>query len=244
MAKAKLKSGDRGSVKAEKAAGAMVTTAFMTKKGGALPKGSVGFTFRAPANAVQVWAEKPAKVKPLLKGYSDAVATSRRTGRPMSFQVEVDPSGAAKVTSMNDAARVEVPNDLSNALDEARARGRLRVADILAGQEMLNADAFAELLGTTRMTVNTKRKNHQVLALDGAKRGFRFPAWQVGDDGKPFAAIPALFERLGGGPWAVYRFLVQIHPELEGLTAREALRRGRTAEVLDVAEGVAQGTFA
>jgi hypothetical protein len=244
MAKTKFKSSDRGSVKAEKAAGAMLTTAFMTKKGRALPKGSVGFTFRAPANTVEVWAEKPAKVKPLLEGYSDAVATSRRTGRTMSFQVEVDPSGAAKVTPMNDAARVEVPDDLSNALDEARARGRLRVADILAGQEMLNADAFAELLGTTRMTVNTKRKNHQVLALDGAKRGFRFPAWQVGDDGKPFAAIPALFERLGGGPWAVYRFLVQTHPELEGLTAREALRRGRAADVLDVAEGVAQGTFA
>jgi hypothetical protein len=94
------------------------------------------------------------------------------------------------------------------------------------------------------VTVNTKRQSNQLLALDGAKRGYRFPAWQVGDDGKPFAALPGLFERLGGGAWAVYRFLVQHHPELEGLTGREALRRGRTASALDVAESISRGTFA
>jgi hypothetical protein len=58
----------------------------------------------------------------------------------------------------------------------------------------------------------------------------------VGSDGKPFAALPALFERLGNSPWAVYRFLVQHHPELGNLTAREALRQGRTAAVLAAAE--------
>lgn len=67
--------------------------------------------------------------------------------------------------------------------------------------------SLGEALGTSRMTVNTKRQNHQVLGLGGAKRGFRFPAWQVGEDGKPFAALPRLFERLGGGLWAVYRSL-------------------------------------
>ena len=109
---------------------------------------------------------------------------------------------------------------------------------------MLSADQFAALLGTSRMTVNTKRQRHQVLGLDGAKRGFRFPAWQVGEDGKPFAALPALFERLGGGPWSVYRFLVQPHPELDGLTGREALSRGQTDQALEVADSIAQGTFA
>lgn len=44
---------------------------------------------------------------------------------------------------------------------------------------MLSADAFADLLGVTRVTVNTKRQDGQVLGLDGAKRGFRFPAWQL-----------------------------------------------------------------
>lgn len=108
---------------------------------------------------------------------------------------------------------------------------------------MLSADQFAELLGTTRMTVNTKRQSHQVLGLDGAKRGFRFPAWQVGEDGTPFAALPQLFERLGSGPWSVYRFLVQSHPELDGITGLEALRRGKTDEVLAVADSIADGAF-
>lgn len=239
MANVKAKSGARGSVKAAKATESVLTTAFMTDTGGTLPKGSVGFTLRAPAKTVAMLADEPAKVKPLLKGYSDAVSKSRRAGRPMSFRVEVDPTGDARITAVDDPGA-----DLSSALDEARARGRLQVAAILAGEEMLNADAFARLLGTTRMTVNTKRKQNQVLGLDGTKRGFRFPAWQVEGDGKPFAALPALFERLGGGPWTVYRFLMQRHPELDGLTGREALQRGRANDVLGVADGVAQGTFA
>jgi hypothetical protein len=47
-----------------------------------------------------------------------------------------------------------------------------------------------------------------------------------------------LFARLGGSPWAVYRFLVQRHPELNGLTGRDALACGRSAEALEVAESV------
>lgn len=243
MAHAKNKTAGRGSVKAAKATETVLTTAFMTDTGGALPEGSVGFTLRASPATVELLADKPAKLKPLLKGYSDAVSKSRRAGRPMSFRVEVDPDGDATVTTVGDSVSRNTGDDLAHALDEARARGRVQVADILARPEMLNADAFAGQLGTTRMTVNTKRKQNQVLALDGAKRGYRFPNWQIGDDGKPFAALPKLFERLGGRPWTVYRFLVQRHPELDGLTAREALQQGRAQDVLDVAEATAEGTF-
>jgi hypothetical protein len=79
-----------------------------------------------------------------------------------------------------------------------------------------------------------------VLGLEGAKRGFRFPRWQLGPDGKPFRVLPTLFERLGDDPWAVYRFLVQHHPELEGLTGREALERGESKQAIDAAESVAR----
>lgn len=44
------------------------------------------------------------------------------------------------------------------ALEEARARGRVRAADILASDDMVNADQFATLLGTSRMAVNTRRQ--------------------------------------------------------------------------------------
>ena len=243
MANVKSKSSQRGSKRlAGRSAQAMLTTAFITKAGAALPKGAAGFTFRAPRNMVEIISAKPGNVKALLAGYGKAMAQSQAAGQPVSFRVEVDPTGGTVVSPVERSVQ-DGADDLAAALNEARVRGKVRAASILAGDDMLSADQFAELLGTTRMTVNTKRRNHLVLGLDGAKRGFRFPAWQVGEDGKPFAALPRLFERLGGGPWSVYRFLVQAHPELDGMTGREALRRGKTDEALAVAESIADGAF-
>jgi len=251
MANVKSKASGRGA--ARKPSGAVrmtLTTAFMTDADSILPKGVAAITFQAPRNAIELLSAKPAKAKALLRGYGEAIAKSRKEGHTVSFRVEVDPSGGATVTPIERAAAALVVPDadetdgLQAALEEARARGRVRAAQILAAKDMLSGDQFAALLGTSRMTVNTKRQNHQVLGLDGAKRGFRFPAWQVGDDGKPFAALPRLFERLGGGAWSVYRFLVQAHPELDGLTGREALSRGKSEQALAVADGIAQGTFA
>ncbi len=246
----KRKPSDRGAKRGESQA-ATPTPALMTDAGVALPKGMASVTFRAPSKVVGMFADEPTKLKALLQGYGEAVARSQAAGRAASFRVEVDPTGGTIVTPLEDgsssnvAEAFEAPGaELEAALDEARRRGTVRAAEILAGEDMLSADAFAALLGTSRMTVNTKRQNHQVLGLDGAKRGFRFPAWQVDRDGKPFASLPALFERLGGGPWSVYRFLVQAHPELDGLTGREALRRGKGVQALEVAESIAQGTFA
>ena len=165
--------------------------------------------------------------------------------------VDVEPKGALKIREIDSAsdsaiidAAPEVANaDLDRALAAARERGQRRVAEILSDPDMLSADNLARLLGTTRATINTKRQNRQLLGLEGATRGFRFPSWQIGEDGKPFAALPTLFDRLGDSPWAVYRFLVQSHPELDGETGRDALRKGRTADVIEAAESVAE-TFA
>ena len=165
----------------------------------------------------------------------------------MRFVVGIDPDGAASVSGFEeDAATYASPpldahhSALDRALADARRRGRLRVAEILAGPEMLSADAFAARLGTTRATITAWRHKNQVLGLEGATRGYRFPEWQVGPDGKPFRALPQLFDRLGGDAWAVYRFLVQHHPELGGMTGREALQKGRVRAVVEAAESVAQ----
>jgi len=242
MANVKTKSSRRGPKRSTgHSSQAVLTTAFIT--GARLPEGAAGFTFRAPRNIVEVISAKPGNVKALLAGYGKAMAESQAAGRTVSFRVEVDPTGGTAVTPLEEPA-AGTASDLAEALEEARARGQVRAATILAGDDMLSADQFAALLGTTRMTVNTRRQNHQVLGLDGAKRGFRFPAWQVGDDGKPFAALPRLFERLGGGPWSVYRFLVQSHPELDGMTGREALQRGKADEALAVADSIVDGAFA
>lgn len=134
----------------------------------------------------------------------------------------------------------ENKGDLDAALKAARSRGRARITEILSAPDMLSAAAFATLTGVSQMTVNSWRRKHRVLGLRGTKGGFRFPAWQIGEGNKPFATLPRLFDQLGESPWAVYRFLVQRHPELNGLTGREALQRGQTNKVIDAAESVAR----
>jgi hypothetical protein len=218
---------------------------FLATGDGALPEGMSGFKIKVPDNATKVLSDKPKRVQALLQQYGQAISRSRTAGKRVSFRVDVDPEGEMVVTPVEDDAlpTPALPEDsiadagLEQALAAARARGRSKAAEILERPNMLSADDFARLLGTTRVTVNTKRQNGQLLGLDGAKRGYRFPDWQLDSDGKPFAALPLLHERLGGA-WAVYRFLVQPHGELDGLTGREALERGRTEQAVAAAESV------
>jgi len=190
-------------------------------------------------------ASEPRLTKVLIETYGAALEKSRRMGKAVEYVMHIGPSGKSHFRPLEsgraqraESAMNERQGDLQSALAAARKRGQARVADILNGADMLSAEEFADLIGTSRVTVNSKRQHHQVLGLEGAKRGFRFPKWQIGEDGKPFSALPALFDLLGGSPWAVYRFLVQHHPELEGLTGREALSRGLTTEALEAAESV------
>ncbi|QLH40890.1 MAG: XRE family transcriptional regulator [Defluviicoccus sp.] len=211
-----------------------------------MPKGATGFKLKVSDNATKALTENPKRVKALLQVYGDALDRSRSADRQVSFRIDVDPEGEVVVTPVEEAIAppapvvkddVEPDIELQGALAAARERGQLRAAEILGGEDMLSADEFAKLLGTTRVTVNTKRHNCQILGLDGAKRGFRFPAWQLDSEGKPYAELAALHERLGG-PWAVYRFLVQPHGELGGLTGRQALERGKSSAALEAAESV------
>ncbi|CDZ54346.1 hypothetical protein [Neorhizobium galegae] len=192
--------------------------------------------------------------KALLKQYTKAVQLSQKAGHQVSFRVVVDPRAGAQTISIVEEDPLvresafsieeagEPDDDLRAALAAARERGRRRVAEIVGDDDMLTADAFSELLGVSRVTVNTKRQNGQVLGLDGAKRGFRFPAWQLDHDGRPYAALPKLHEILAGA-WAVYRFLVSPHGALDGRTALDALKRGQDGDVIAAAEGVARGDF-
>lgn len=194
--------------------------------------------------------------KVLLERYQEAIARSRKVGHRVSFRVEVDPATDAQTITpveelpiaSHDAFLVEdtvTPDgELEAALAAARERGRKRVAEIVAGEDMLSAEAFARLLGTSRVTVNAKRQSGQVLGVDGAKRGFRFPVWQLDKDGRPFAALPALHATLGNSAWAVYRFLVSRHGALDGRTGLRALQQSDDAAVLAAAESMARGDFA
>ncbi len=134
--------------------------------------------------------------------------------------------------------------DLDAKLGEARERGRKLAAEILSGREMLDADAFAECLEITEAAIDGLSQTRQIIGLKEPAGHYRFPAWQIAADGQPFAALPRLFEALGGGSWAVYRFLMQRHDAMEGMTGVEALQRGHDAAAIAAAEGIAESAFA
>ncbi len=231
--KSKSPSGGRWQVRTSKG---QITTSFMATPDYPAQKGLAGFSLSVPNVKFNATANKQMKV--VLKGYLDAVAKSQADGRRVRLIVDIDPAGETVLTPVAGAVPTNAMDpDLGEALVAARERGRVRAAEILSGKDMLSADAFGKLLGTTRVTVNSKRQAGQVVGLDGATRGFRYPIWQIGPEGKPYPELPLLHERLGSS-WAVFRFLVQPQTELDGLTGRQALESGKGKDAVEAAESV------
>lgn len=182
--------------------------------------------------------------KGLLTGFGKAVHRAEQSGRAVRLTVLVEPGKPVSKVAVEDAVDQRPRDELDEALTEARQRGAKRAAEILRAPDMLSADQFATAIGATRETVHQKRRRGEVLGLEGAKRGIRFPEWQIGADGRLLAGLPRLIEALGNHPWAVHRFLLQHHSGLDGSSALEALRRGRVDEVVAAAQSAGEGAFA
>ena len=89
----------------------------------------------------------------------------------------------------------------------------------------------------------SKRRSGEILALEGATRGLRYPTWQVTEDGRPLPDLP-FYSNLWAEPWTVYRFLLQRHGELDGETGLDTLKRNRVEKALAAARNVSEGIFA
>ncbi len=74
---------------------------------------------------------------------------------------------------------------------------RLRAAEILAGKDMLNVDAFAEMLGTTPCDCEHKRRSGQVLGLRRLKARLSLPNLATRCRRQAFAELAEPHERLG-----------------------------------------------
>jgi hypothetical protein len=155
-------------------------------------------------------------------------------------------SGAVSATIIGEHG-LDLPNAdaaLAEAIRAARGGGDTLKEELLADPEMLNTAAMATRLGMSEEGIRLKRKRHEILGLEFAKRGIRYPGWQVLPGRQLLPALPRLFAVLGDDPWRLFRFLQQHHPELGGQRALEALRRGRVEAVLTAAENAARGAFA
>lgn len=179
----------------------------------------------------------------VLSGVSEGVIRAKNTGGTVRVTYVIRSSDEEPEIEIEIEEITPQKDALDIALAAARQRGSERVAEILKRPEMLSADEFADEIGSTRETVNKKRKRHEVLGLEGAKRGVRFPKWQIGDDGQLLGGLAQLFEALNGHPWAVYRFLLQESDSLGGRTGLEMLRGGRIEDAVGAARSIGIGDF-
>lgn len=228
---------DKSSTRQDERAGKLLEIRLAT---GVVPGHRSEAVIKLARTTAEEIAAQPAAAEGLLERWSNACRRADRTGKPVIMNVVVDPRQRNPAIKLRDA----VPADaLDDALKDARRRGATEIGRVLRSAEMASADAFAELIGATRQTVNQKRRRFELLGLEGPKRGYRFPIWQVDSEGKSLAGLPRLFEALGPHPWAVYRFLVQHHPELGGATGLDALRSKPLDEVISVAAATGTGSF-
>jgi hypothetical protein len=139
----------------------------------------------------------------------------------------------AELLSAEAAYRPESP--LEAALERARERGRMVKAEVLASPDMLSSDQVAALLGMTRQGVDRRRRQGRLLALQGERRGYRYPAWQF-EGGQVLPGLAEAMARLEDHPWTKYRFFLIREASLGDRTPLEALRAGEVDAVLRTAE--------
>jgi hypothetical protein len=177
---------------------------------------------------------KPARV---LLSHRDAKTVASGSFDPVQGTLVTTPGA-------DHAASAGPRENLERALTAARARGVALKEELLADPKMLSTAAIAELLGMSEEGVRLKRKRHEILGLEFAKRGIRYPSWQLLPNAQLLPTLPRLFDILGPDPWRLYRFLLQHHPEIGGTRALDALKRGRSDAVLAAAQNSAAGAFA
>jgi hypothetical protein len=168
-----------------------------------------------------------------------------KAGHTLEEALRITFAHDARPSTVVPSAEGAIPAENQAALERAQARATLAKVDLLKRADMLTGAQLAERLGLTRATVDKRRTEGKLLALDfGTKRGFRYPAWQ-GDlvqDAEARATFEQVLRSLGEeGVWSRYRFLTQVAPALGGVSPTEALRAGRREEVLRAAEIWAAG---
>lgn len=141
--------------------------------------------------------------------------------------------------------RPEPVNRNMAALERAFARAEVSKAELLNSPEMLNGEDLGLELGLSRTTIDNRRLEGKLLALEfGTKRGFRYPRWQreLLEESRTREQFEAVLERLKSvGAWSRYRFFMQSAPALGGKTPLEALQAGATDDLIAAAETWGRG---
>nr|WP_180317718.1 hypothetical protein [Delftia acidovorans] len=104
----------------------------------------------------------------------------------------------------------------------------------LEANDMLSTDMAADLVGTTRVTINAWIAKGRAIGLTQTRRGFKLPSWQF--EPALWEAIPQLSKALGTHEgWALLTFLETPLGALGGGTPRQAIEQGNLARVVELA---------
>jgi hypothetical protein len=104
----------------------------------------------------------------------------------------------------------------------------------LEANDMLSTDMAADLVGTTRVTINAWIAKGRAIGLTQPRRGFKLPSWQF--EPALWDAVPKLSKALGTTEgWALLAFLETPLGTLGGRTPRQAIEHGHLARVVEVA---------
>ncbi len=95
---------------------------------------------------------------------------------------------------------------------------------------MLRLVEFAQRLGISPDTVNRRRQQGRFLAVSGESRGFRYPVWQLDEQGRLLDGLAEIITKCGNG-WPAFTALIRRYDEL-GCTGAEALRQHRLQDLL------------
>lgn len=168
-----------------------------------------------PTNASRTSVRKPPDSKP-----------------PAPKKVPVKGRASSKTTKAKPADDFVSPDDMQ-ALMEGSAEAR---AKRMAAADMVSTDEAGKRVGVkNRVTINTWISKGRAIGLQGLTRGYRLPTWQF--DRPMWDLLPKLAEALGTSEgWAMLSFLETPHGGLDGLTPRQAVERGQTDRVLELAK--------
>lgn len=104
----------------------------------------------------------------------------------------------------------------------------------LDADDMLTTDQAADLVGTSRVTVNAWISKGRAIGLTQIRRGFKLPVWQF--QSQIWEILPQLTSALQSKEgWEILTFLETPHGALHGMTPRVALEQGNIDQVLKLA---------
>jgi hypothetical protein len=137
-----------------------------------------------------------------------------------------------RVARLAEAGRaVPAPSDLADLLGAGLPAAGVEVAldehfaDV--GPFYDSAGARLQLGLRTKQALDSRRNTQTILAMQTGDGTWLYPAWQFTGDGSVHQVLlPALKELRGMDRWQVGVWLVSEHPDLGGISPRQALRDG------------------